>query len=382
MSYIDITTKTHETYSSISNFFIDYYMTSANGEFVKVYLYLVRLMSSRKPVSFADIADHFNLTEKDICRAIRYWIKQKVLHLEYNDEKELTGITLLPLEDRDDSPRDEAIDTLSMLSRDYAEAGTDSAAQSEASRQAEPEESVAATTDAPVKKPVSYELLQKKQNDETLSMLIFETSAYLGKTLSMTEIESIIYIHDQLGFSSDLIEYLIEYCINMDKTSFRYIEAVAVAWYKKGIDTVDKARLDSTSYDPVYRKIFHELGIRRQAPTGIETAYIEAWTHEWGFSEELILLACGKAVLSRPQSANFAYVNGILDNWHKNGVKSPLDVEKLDKEFMKKKSTAKPKGAVSNNPNGFAGYTQKSNSVRLDELEMLLADQLNQKEDK
>lgn len=75
MSFINITTEKKETYSSISNFFIDYYMTSANGEFVKVYLYLVRLMSSRKPISVADIADHFNLTEQDICRAIRYWIK-------------------------------------------------------------------------------------------------------------------------------------------------------------------------------------------------------------------------------------------------------------------------------------------------------------------
>ena len=38
MSYITITTEKNETYSSISNFFIDYYMTSASGEFVKVYL--------------------------------------------------------------------------------------------------------------------------------------------------------------------------------------------------------------------------------------------------------------------------------------------------------------------------------------------------------
>ena len=41
MNYITITSEKNETYSSISNFFIDYYMTSANGDFVKVYLYLV-----------------------------------------------------------------------------------------------------------------------------------------------------------------------------------------------------------------------------------------------------------------------------------------------------------------------------------------------------
>ena len=97
METITITTQNHETYSAVSNFFIDYYMTEANGEFVKVYLYLTRLLNSGRAVTVADIADHFNSTEKDICRAIRYWIKEGVLQLEYTKDKVLTGITMLPL---------------------------------------------------------------------------------------------------------------------------------------------------------------------------------------------------------------------------------------------------------------------------------------------
>ena len=81
MDTITITTKNKETYSAVSDFFIDYYMTDANGEFVKIYLYLVRLLHSGNAVTVAGIADHFNLTEKDICRAVKYWIKQGVLQL-------------------------------------------------------------------------------------------------------------------------------------------------------------------------------------------------------------------------------------------------------------------------------------------------------------
>ena len=92
MNYITITSEKNETYSSISNFFIDYYMTSANGDFVKVYLYLVRLMSSREPVSIADIARHFDLSEKFICKAIRYWISQDVMKLNYNSQKVLPAV--------------------------------------------------------------------------------------------------------------------------------------------------------------------------------------------------------------------------------------------------------------------------------------------------
>ena len=90
MSYITISTEAKETFSLVSNHFIDYYMTEANGEFVKVYLYLIRLLSSKAPISVADIADHFNLTEKDICRAIRYWISEDVLRLDYDASGQLT----------------------------------------------------------------------------------------------------------------------------------------------------------------------------------------------------------------------------------------------------------------------------------------------------
>ena len=396
MSYITITTEKNETYSSISNFFIDYYMTSASGEFVKVYLYLVRQLSSREPISVAEIADHFNLTEKDICRAIKYWISQDVMRLNYNDKKEPVGITLLPLQDKSHQKSD-SMDGLSLLSMDYmvednspaaaaASATTQAASAQTAPAQADTQ-NISAATDIsavpahalPLKTAVTPEILRKKQEDGILSDLIFETEAYFGRPLSMPETESLIYIYDQLGFSQELIEYLIEYCLTMGKASFRYAETVAASWYEKGIDTVEKAKSDSNAYNPFYRKVFSELGIRRGNPTSIESAYIDAWSNEMNFSEDLILLACQKAILSKPQSANFAYVNGILENWHKNGVKSLRDVQQLDLDFMKKKTdnTVKTQTAASKNPNGFANFKQTDMSDQLGQLEQMLADELN-----
>lgn len=97
MKTITISTENSETYSSISNFFIDYYMTDANGEFVKVYLYLIRLLNSKQQISVAEIADHFNLTEKDICRAIKYWVTKDALRLTFDGKGQPTGIVVLPL---------------------------------------------------------------------------------------------------------------------------------------------------------------------------------------------------------------------------------------------------------------------------------------------
>ncbi len=413
MNYITITSEKNETYSSISNFFIDYYMTSANGDFVKVYLYLVRLMSSREPVSIADIANHFDLSEKFICKAIRYWISQDVMKLNYNNQKVLTGITLLPLRDKSEDMY--GLDSLSMLGMDYSvdtpdihdtvhdtedTRGTDMAAASRMTQEdiftaaaqtspkaqqnvsvpdAVPVHNVSAVHNPPDKVLITPELLRKKQEDDIFSDILFEAEAFYGKTLSMAESETLIYIYDQLHFSQELIEYLIEYCLTLGKKSFKYAEAVAKAWYENGIDTVEKAKENSNAYNPLFRKVFRELGISRNRPTSAETAYIDAWSEEMGFSEDLITFACQKAILSRPQSANFAYVNGILENWYKNGVKSIRDVETLDQEFIKKKTdNTGHTYSTAAKPNSFANFQQTDMSDQLAALEQMLADDLNQ----
>ena len=64
----------------VSNEFIDRYLAEANGEYVKVYLYLLR--HKDEPVSLERIADGLNHTEADIRRAVLYWEKLGVLKLQ------------------------------------------------------------------------------------------------------------------------------------------------------------------------------------------------------------------------------------------------------------------------------------------------------------
>ena len=80
----------------LSNTFIDNYMPEANGEFVKVYIYLLRALSSA-PVSFSleQMADRLLCTERDILRALKYWAKQELIALDFTDSNKLCGIVLL-----------------------------------------------------------------------------------------------------------------------------------------------------------------------------------------------------------------------------------------------------------------------------------------------
>lgn len=422
MSTIAITTKNRETYSAVSNFFIDYYMTEASGEFVKVYLYLVRLLQNGTAVTVVDIADHFNLTEKDICRAIRYWIRQGVLELEYTSDRVLTGITLLPLQAGKPSGQDDSL--LSLLGVTEEAGGKNSAgkAPEHAKNMTEPgsetpeptsakpagqkissHESVSLQNPAdtrpfaqdtdqepsnrissgtleqqvPKKTPYKPDYIASKKEDEDFGNLLYQTEIYFGKPLTQTDVNTLLYIYDGLSFTPELLEYLVEYCVTIGKKSCRYIEAVAIDWYKNGIKTVEDAKIASKNYNTIYIAVLKSLGIPRRVPTPAETEYIDTWYNTYAFTKNIILEACKRAISSNPHSANFHYVNGILESWHRQNVRRISDIEKLDRQWAaEKKKRATHRGASKSSQfNDYQGSTDKKT---VDEFESLFLQETNQ----
>ncbi len=88
--------------TSVSNIFIDEYMSDANGEFVKIYLYLLRLMNAPIPLfRFLRLQINLNTRKKDVKRALSYWERMHLLRLEYDTEHNLTGICLIDSASRD-----------------------------------------------------------------------------------------------------------------------------------------------------------------------------------------------------------------------------------------------------------------------------------------
>ena len=76
MGRVTISTTCGEDSTYVSNIFIDEYMQDANDAQIKIYLFLLRMMSSNLPTSVPDLADKFNHTEKDVVRALKYWEKK------------------------------------------------------------------------------------------------------------------------------------------------------------------------------------------------------------------------------------------------------------------------------------------------------------------
>ena len=85
MNYIKVTTTYPTGGTLLPNAFVDNYMIRANGEYIKVYIYLLRMVSDGANFSIPCLADVLELTERDVTRALKYWEKESLLRMELKD---------------------------------------------------------------------------------------------------------------------------------------------------------------------------------------------------------------------------------------------------------------------------------------------------------
>lgn len=344
MSMITLQKPSQSEVTLLSNIFIDDYMPEANGEFVKVYIYLLRALSTT-PVSFSleEMADHLLCTERDILRALKYWARQDILALDFAEDKVLRSIALLPPKSK--APASEP-------------------SGSSVSRQPAPAQTVPLTPDR---------VRELKQNEEIVQLL-YIAEQYLGKTLSPSEIQKLLFFYDGLGFSTDLIEYLLEYCVSRSHKSIRYMETVALAWAQEGISTVAEAKKTNARYSKDYYSILKALGITNRSPVETEVTLMDTWLKTYGFSMAVIQEACTRTVLQTGQ-ASFQYADKILTGWKKKQVKSLDDIQALDAEYKKRKQEKKQAKAPAAPASGNKFNNFQQREYNFDEYEKRLLNQ-------
>ena len=211
MDMIKIRSCLSQDVTIISNDFLDRFLPEANGEFIKIYLYLLRVAGSGSDsLSVSSIADRLNCTEKDVERALRYWEREGVLSIMGGQDGVLTDITFFQQ--------------------------TDKTAGTAASVEKLPVEPVS-PDDAPNTTARYSDISSKRMTElgsrEDIRELFFIAQQYLGKPLSRSEMQRICFFYDVLHFSPDLIDYLIDYCLNRNHKSFQYMEKVPLNWKHK-----------------------------------------------------------------------------------------------------------------------------------------------------
>lgn len=385
MTAINISSDIATSFTTVSDIFIDQYMPKANGEFVKVYLYLLRATGSGAGIAtISEIADHFSNTEADIIRALNYWASEGILQLQTGADGQIMGINLCSL----------SVSGMQAAQSNIQSAVADNDAQKNlqniSTADIRMQDSVveklkSQTPDKPDSSQKEYTLDEIKEfrKNPDISELFFIIETYLKHTLSSSDTNMVLYWLDELHFSTDLVEYLVEYCITKGHSSLRYMNKVALGWADAGIKTVDQAKDDAAAHSQIYYSVMKALGITGRNLVDSEVSLINNWVGEYGFDIELVKAACSKTI-SAIQKPSFEYTDSILANWRKKDVHTLKDVEVLDANFAKANKasatgssqgtnaangSSKPK---SNNPgskNKFNNFNQRNNDY--DKLEKL-----------
>lgn len=383
-----LNTETH-----VSNKFIDEYMVEANGEFVKIYLYLLRRLGSvENNFSISDIADRLNHTEADTIRAIKYWEKQGLIAVEYGANDVITGLEMI-------SPETPAIinavqmnplssDMLSTpantVSKDSSPvlntpAYSISQVNSQASSAQASQTSLSAVVGsfgnntinkAETKKEYTLDEIKNFKNDPEISELFFILEVYLKRPLSSSDTNTILYWYDELHFTSDLIIHLVEYCLSKNHSSIKYMDKVAINWAEHNITTVEQAKENSAAHSQIYYAVMKALGISGRNLVSSEMDFLNKWTKVYLFDNEIIEEACKRTITAIHQPS-FEYTDTILTNWHKNQVHTLNDVKRLDEIFSKnKKVTVNTADTPTVKRNKFNNFNQRNHDF--DQLEKVL----------
>lgn len=354
--------------TAVSNLFIDEYMKDANDAQLKIYLYLLRMMNAHLATSVSDIADKFNHTEKDVVRALKYWEKNGLLTLDFDKNKNLVGIHIHDLNDVGNTASSRSSAASSFVPMPSVQSAVPAA---------RPNTAVDDTVflDKPVyssenavsfdKPTYSAEQLREFKNRQNTSQLLFIAESYIGKPLTPSEMKTILYFTDVLHFSDDLIDYLLQYCVERGKKDFKYIEKVALNWAENGITTPKQAQKASSRYDKNVYAIMNELG-KNSAPTPKEAEYIMRWIREYGFSNDIIFEACERTVMATDKN-RFEYAERILQSWHEQNVHHKSDICKIDELYQQRKKNTSSTPAAKQYTNRFSQFAQ--NTYDFDALE-------------
>ena len=359
MSSLILSTESSEGYTSVSNIFISEYVPGANGEFVKVYLYLLHLMSLRSNnISISLLADTFNQTEADIMRALRYWDSLDVISLSFNGPG--NGLSNIVL--RDIKHTGQAANTMAdPIAAESASVNSTSSYQTETVQAAKPDikQTEVIYTAEPLKVSYSKEQLNGFLANDNFSMLLFVIEQYMGRPLSTKETNSIVYFYDGLKLSTDLIEYLFEYCVEHNKKSINYIEKVALSWASKNIHTIAEAKEETSNHTDYVYQIMKAFGLSNREPAQHEKAMIAKWADTYCFDTDMIIEACNRTIKAIHQPS-FEYADTILANWKNSNVSSLEDVKKADAEYAAG-NNIKPKQTASSKPanNRFNNFQQR-----------------------
>ena len=255
----------------VANEFLDKYMPSANGDYVKVYLYLLR--NRTDAVDVESIAEFLELTEGDVRRAVRYWEKCGILSLNNKSEADDRGDSTAHGKASGTSGRAGAV----CSGRSESGFGTESVSETVNSSSVDANGEIRSR----YKRTEGKNILNRLNEDAEFKQLLFMVQKYRSKILTESEEQVLAYLYDGLHLPFDVMDYLVQYCVETNHNNMRYIEKTGLDWANIGIRTVKEAKRRTREFDKLKSESSARNAMKKQKD-GIqgETKDLDSWLNE------------------------------------------------------------------------------------------------------
>jgi DnaD/phage-associated family protein len=303
----------------IPNLFIEDYMPNADGNFVKVYLLGLLEATEHSSISGDQLSSKLGIIESDIIKAWEYWESMGLVTISKSGS-DIVNIEFANLFD------------INNVNKKLLPSGS----------------------------AYTPEFIHSKLNNPKLKDMFESIEKLVGRMLSPKEISMYLSWIDDYGFTPEVITLLTEYCKSKNKVDTRYIEKVAIAWHDANIKTAEDAQKSIAQYEgrfDNFRLVLDFLGLKENEIMKPQEELLDKWFNTWGFNLEMVLEAC-KICSLRINEPNFSYIDGILSNWYKKGVKVIKDIEALGTK--KKSKNVGFKAPVTT----FNSYDQRSYDIK------------------
>lgn len=189
------------------------------------------------------------------------------------------------------------------------------------------------------------------------------------QTVPVEKQKILSWINDY-NMNPDVIVKAFDYSVEKKNVRrINYVEAIVRNWYDKGLTNMEMLMEEFQNMDESYYrqyKIMKALGLHQRPIKKDEKQIIDNWFSQYKFDMDMILYACERDKNPRP---SISYVNGILESWHKKGIKKPEDIEELDKKPEKKTKdravSQKSRATITR----FHNFQQRTDNYSSEELE-------------
>lgn len=297
---------------------VDEGLKFADGVKLKVLLYVLRNADGDLELETVSQATGVNVT--DIPEALEYWVSRGVLKKENGVFSPESSEEAVQPPDRKDNPP--------------------KTAQAVADEVEQQKKRFVVTKP---QKPDYVFTAQRLAVDEELKILVSEAQTMLGKTLSNSDVATLLMLKDTCGLRLDVILMLIQYCVGIDKGNMRTVEKIGISWADEGINSVEAAdhKIAQAHHSgKCFSLVSSVFGMKNVgSPTKKQLEYATKWVGEWRFSAPMLREAYERCVDSKGE-LKFNYIDGILKKWEAQGVKN---LEELKQRENAPKKSEKPK---------------------------------------